>query len=51
MTDNHSDNHPADLDAVEAQAGQRSTKFRTMLIASTIIAIIAMIAVFLTVAA
>lgn len=50
MTDHHTDNHPADLDHVEAQAAERSSKFKGMLIASTILIVVAMIVIFAVVA-
>jgi len=51
MTDHHTDNHPADLDHVEAQAGTRSPKFWWMFVVSTALVVIAMIAIFVGAAA
>ena len=51
MTDHHTDNHPADLDHVEAQSGRRSPKFWWMFVISTALVVFAMIAVFLTTSA
>lgn len=50
MTDFHTDDHPAHLDPVEAQSAQRSPKFWWMFVISTTLVVIAMIAIFLTVA-
>jgi hypothetical protein len=46
MTDKHTDNHPADLDHVEAQGGQSSSKFWWMFIASTGLVVVAMIVIY-----
>ena len=46
MADYHSDNHPADLDHVEAQAGRNSPRFWWMFVISTAAIVIAMIVVF-----
>jgi len=50
MTDLHTDDHPADLDPVEAQAGERSPKFWWMFVVSTALGLVAMIVIFMTVA-
>ncbi|GLQ21171.1 hypothetical protein ACFFUB_06585 [Algimonas porphyrae] len=51
MTDFHTDDHPAELDNVEAQSGRRSPKFWWMFVISTTLVVIAMIAVFMFTAA
>jgi hypothetical protein len=51
MTEKHTDNHPADLDPVDAQAGQRSPKFWWMFVISTALVVIAMLVIFATAAA
>lgn len=50
MTDTHTRNHPANLDHVEAQSAQRSSKFKWMFIISTSLVVIAMIIIFLIMA-
>lgn len=48
MTDTHTENHPANLDHVEAATGRRSSKFWWMFVVSTALIVIAMIVVFMT---
>lgn len=50
MTDIHTTNDPANLDHVEAATGRRSSKFWWMFVISTVLIVIAMIAVFMTTA-
>lgn len=51
MTDKHTDNHPADLGHVGAQAGQRSSKFWWMFVVSTALVVIAMVGIFINASA
>jgi len=47
MTDQHSDKHPAEVEADEARAAEKSSKFRGMFLISTSLIVVAMIVIFL----